>query len=909
MKLKHKFQKTPSGENYAALRRMESQLQDIMRKSKERHWGAMLETINEKTSQHEVAKKVACVAGKTRKQDLHANPKGKAQELIQQWAEASSIANLPIQVRRAVRKRIKSKSHRLEKALKQAGLSDNKPITQVEFERAMKKGKSTAPGEDGITYKVIKFLSTVDGNPILRLYNMIWEGGRIPRAWKRGIIIPINKPGKPGEFRPISLTSCLSKYFERIVLNRLMFEIKHKLSHNMYGFIAGKSTQHCIHRVKTNVSRGYTAFIDLKGAFDRANHQVIMGELATLTRGTLLRIVDDYLSNRSSSVLFQGEESEWRDMELGMPQGGVLSPTLFNILVNVIASKSMKGITTTVYADDIVLQGLKREDVVRGLRTFSDICNSIGLVIAPQKCKIMCRSHRGQEKFKIQGTLVDFVKSFKYLGIIISVTETRSGDINRIVCATNGRLQLLRTIAHSDFGGSVIALRRLYVSMIRSVIDYSASSLLPLLPGDIRKLESIQLRAARAILRAPMCTNQHLLRTELGLIPIEQRLTEVAATQLMRTLTSEGDSTLTHLSEHVFSKHKRKWLRGVKTLVGKSIMDKYLQATGQYRVREVPPWDFPKVSISWSKGTDKKSNRLPEEMRQEYLQRVEDSGGGIIVYSDGSVLQDGRCGAGFCGYIGGWEVFGDSIRVSNDCSTTVTEICGMLAAIKYGEKYSQDMTVVCDSSAALHSLTTKKPMAQEYITKILSIISRMNQKGLSVQFVWAPSHIGILGNERADKLASIGAKKDRIDYIAAPPISKLKMSVGAEVAEKYMIQREATESVTVQRYMGKYEESAPPSYRSLGLDTRKQQIVYSRIRMGYPYLWQVVKRNRPETDTSCRVCKDRDKHTLAHYITECPMLSEVRDRCPAGIEMEQFILDPDILCDILKDYSGFCSVR
>ena len=282
---------------------------------------------------------------------------------------------------------------------------------------ALRPKKSTAPGLDGITYDIINLLASLKGNPILRLYNLIWTDNKLPGAWKHAIIIPVPKPGRNGEMRPISLTSCVCKVFERMLLQRLQYAITPHLSKTLYGFLPGRSTQHCIHRVKSNVHSRYTAFIDLKGAFDRANPVVILAELSKYVQGKLLQLIKNYLTGRQAAVFFEGSYSEWRPMELGTPQGGVLSPTLFNILINIIAKMKTPGVLKTIYADDIAFQARDERHLQLALNKFTKICNSIGLVISPSKTKVLTTRKRPVNPFKIQGTALTTVTHYKYLGV------------------------------------------------------------------------------------------------------------------------------------------------------------------------------------------------------------------------------------------------------------------------------------------------------------------------------------------------------------------------------------------------------------------------------------------------------------------------------------------------------------
>ena len=123
-------------------------------------------------------------------------------------------------------------------------------ITIHELLNAIKRGKSTSPGEDGVTYDILNALVSMENSPLLDLFNMSYLEGRLPKAWKKALIIPI--PKSSGGYRPVSLTSCLCKMMERILLNRLMYVIGDKLSCNLYGFMKGKGTSDCLIQCLSN---------------------------------------------------------------------------------------------------------------------------------------------------------------------------------------------------------------------------------------------------------------------------------------------------------------------------------------------------------------------------------------------------------------------------------------------------------------------------------------------------------------------------------------------------------------------------------------------------------------------------------------------------------------------------------
>ena len=137
------------------------------------------------------------------------------------------------------------------------------------------------------------------------LFNRSFNEGRLPREWRKAIVIPISKPG--GGFRPVSLTSCFCKMMEKIILERMVYVIGDKLSNNLYGFMKGKGTVDADIKCLAHGSNYFRAFIDLQGAFDKANGKIILYYLSRMgVSGRLLHWIEDYLHGRRAQVSYQG---------------------------------------------------------------------------------------------------------------------------------------------------------------------------------------------------------------------------------------------------------------------------------------------------------------------------------------------------------------------------------------------------------------------------------------------------------------------------------------------------------------------------------------------------------------------------------------------------------------------------
>jgi hypothetical protein len=149
------------------------------------------------------------------------------------------------------------------------------------------------PGPEKIFPEFIKNLGSKATDTLLLVCNKFWTSKMsLPADWTKAIIIPILKPGKTTEemesYRPIALTSILTKIFERIILTKLKWflESQNLLVEEQAGFRNNMSTSNSLMRFVQDVKQGFNqkkgtlaVFIDFKGAYDMVCRSKSMSKL------------------------------------------------------------------------------------------------------------------------------------------------------------------------------------------------------------------------------------------------------------------------------------------------------------------------------------------------------------------------------------------------------------------------------------------------------------------------------------------------------------------------------------------------------------------------------------------------------------------------------------------------------
>ena len=242
----------------------------------------------------------------------------------------------------------------------------NLPFSGTELRQSLQRANNSATGLDQVHYQLLTHLPDSALSVLLKVYNHVWESDCFPPSWREVVIIPITKPNKdhsdPGNFRPRALTSCLCKTMERMINARFMWSLESQglLSEKQCGFRKDNSTlDHLVH-FETFIRNAFikkehvlTIFFGLEKAYDTTWKHSNLADLWDLGfRGHLPRFIQSFLAERSFRVIVGSTLFELHEQEMGVPQGGILSPALFSIKIDNLVKAVLKGMDCSLFVDD-----------------------------------------------------------------------------------------------------------------------------------------------------------------------------------------------------------------------------------------------------------------------------------------------------------------------------------------------------------------------------------------------------------------------------------------------------------------------------------------------------------------------------------------------------------------------------
>ena len=381
---------------------------------------------------------------------------------------------------------------------------------------------------------------------IIMLLTLVWNVFSTPKSWLHSVVTCLykNKGDKmdPDNYRGLSITATLSKIYTSIIVERMKPIYEALLLPTQFGFRANKSTNDAIYVLRNVIDNTseelHCCFIDLKAAYDWINRDILFKVLEFRTGlPTLIKLLKCIYVGTSAAIKLSRSTFVTKS---GCRQGGMESPSLFNIYLDFVLRCAIKKIeeiipnpgisinyaipsqcstrsqrmecplrgSTTIthlaYADDIVFFCKNQEELKQMLAILDSEFRRFGLTISSKKTKTMSfnvpSDNIPDSLVMLNGAPIENVKKFPYLGHVVSSEENNhSALITQRIASAYSKFNELKHVL-TDRRIRLKTRVKFLTACVRSRLTFSVQACL-LKATEISKLESIWTTFLRKLVR------------------------------------------------------------------------------------------------------------------------------------------------------------------------------------------------------------------------------------------------------------------------------------------------------------------------------------------------------------------------------------------------------------------------
>ena len=548
---KHLRSQLPSDESHERITALNETITRKIEEHQDSLWRETIENVNHRTAPEKLWRLVSTLHNNfsapapTHEAILKLNssripsPKEQADILINHYASISRLSHNPQD--RIIRKQLHSTK-----------ISENLPsqFTPNMVKTAIKKaGSSKARGPDNISYAHLKNLGPTALDVLTDIFNLTIKTNAIPAIWKIATIVPILKPGKnptiAASYRPVSLLSNVSKILERLVLAKITPDLT--FSPTQHGF----RSQHSTTTLLTNLSqkilqglnnskpapRAIVAAVDISKAFDTVPIPILISKiLATNLRPNYKKWLSNFITGRQAHVKYNNAKSRTRQMKNGVPQGAVISPSLFNLFLHDLPTPQQPNVSISSYADDLTI--ISTDPIITNaannlqlyLAQLENWLSTNRMSVSAQKSSITVitpfnREYNVQPILTLNGSQIPVTPTTKILGTTYDRGMTFKPNTTELANRAKPRLNVLKALTATTFGQQKESIINLYKQFIRPVLSYASMAWSPdLADSHTDTLQKVQNSALRIATGCTKSTPIPHLHAETKVLPVKTHL-------------------------------------------------------------------------------------------------------------------------------------------------------------------------------------------------------------------------------------------------------------------------------------------------------------------------------------------------------------------------------------------------
>jgi ribonuclease HI len=463
---------------------------------------------------------------------------------------------------------------------------------------------------------------------------------------------------------------------------------------------------------------------------------------------------------------------------------------------------------------------------------------------------------------------IPIVAETKFLGLFFDSKLSYIPHLKYLRAKCLKTMNLLRIVAHQDWGGDTQTLLKLYRCLIRSKLDYGS-----IIYGAARKsyicmLDPIQNQALRLCLGAFRTSPVESLQIEANEPSLALRRTRLSALYILKLRSNNRNPAYKntfHPQYQLLFQRKIKTIPtfGIRAL--KLVQDLSLDLTtiAPYNLPSIAPWLCKTPTMCFSLQTGSKANTIPAILKQNFYQLLSVYDNFVQIYTDGS--KEGNRVAAAMVYKNNIVV---TARLPDGSSVFSAELHAILMALDFSDrKEASQFVIFSDSLSCLQAIHSSK-WSSPLIGNILEKCHFLSLAGKDIHFCWVPSHVGITGNERADVEAK-AALQSPISDCKVPHLD-YKHVVSLHITKLWQTQWDQfplNKLNSIKKTIGETKFQ--------GISKRRDEVVLHRARIGHTHLthcYLLKAEDQPQCD-SCHSAL-----SVRHVLIDCPNLAAARKK-------------------------------
>ena len=421
--------------------------------------------------------------------------------------------------------------------------------------------KFAAPGEDGLTNEDLMNTGPNFRFHFIRLLRACFMKGYFPRSFKNATVKMLLKPQKPADvsknYRPISLTNTMAKLIEKYMTNafeKILDKYGPKLPRQC-GFEPNRSTMEGVIKLVADINTAnkrngcvVAAFLDCARAFDCVWHDGIRAKLKCYhIPPKLTRLISNYLRDRTMTVKEGTTFSRAFPITAGVPQGGIISPSLFKFYLSDIPISRDENESGSAYADDTCFWGsaynaTQAASIVQfALNGFEYWARAWRVLPEPSKsnCIIFSRNPSIRKQtfsLTLLGEPIPRKKVATLLGVDLDEHLTWKQNTEKMIGKAIPTINSIKKLV-PIFGKTCPSLvHECFDSLFTSIFQYSAPAWINMASNQWEKIENLQKKAIRSLYHLPPKISNSILFHTTGEIPIKTTLTRQATKRIHKIL-------------------------------------------------------------------------------------------------------------------------------------------------------------------------------------------------------------------------------------------------------------------------------------------------------------------------------------------------------------------------------------